>query len=118
MAFQVVDDVLDFVGDQTTLGKPVAATCARGWSPCATLCYLEQHPDDPLIVRILKSGRGNDEDIGQAVRAIRESGAIDSALAEARDLAHRSLQALERLPAGPPRRAMEDLTDFVVQRRT
>jgi geranylgeranyl pyrophosphate synthase len=118
MAFQVVDDVLDFVGNQTHMGKPVASDLRQGLVTLPTLCYLEQHPDDPLIVRILKSGRGNDEDIRQAVRAIRESGAIDSALAEARDLAHRSLQALERLPAGPPRRAMEDLTDFVVQRRT
>jgi geranylgeranyl pyrophosphate synthase len=118
MAFQVVDDVLDFVGDQTHMGKPVGSDLRQGLVTLPTLCYLEEHPDDPLMVRILQNGRGSDEDIRQAVSAIRDSGAIDRALAEARDLARRSVAALLPLPAGPPRQAMEDLTDFVVQRRT
>jgi geranylgeranyl pyrophosphate synthase len=118
MAFQVVDDVLDFVGDQTRMGKPVGSDLRQGLVTLPTLCYLEQHPGDPLIARILQDGRGSDQDIRQAVSAIRDSGATDCALAEARDLARRGVAALARLPAGPPRQAMEDLTDFVVQRRT
>ena len=118
MAFQVVDDVLDFVGDQMHMGKPVGSDLRQGLVTLPTLCYLEEHPDDPLMVRILQNGRGSDEDIRQAVSAIRDSGAIDRALSEARDLARRSVAALLPLPAGPPRQAMEDLTDFVVQRRT
>ena len=118
MAFQVVDDVLDFVGDQTRMGKPVGSDLRQGLVTLPTLCYLEQHPDDPLMARILQNGRGSDQDIRQAVSAIRDSGAIECALAEAHDLARRSVTALLRLPAGPPRQAMEDLTDFVVQRRT
>jgi geranylgeranyl pyrophosphate synthase len=118
LAFQVVDDVLDFVGDQAYLGKPVGSDLRQGLITLPTLCYLERYPNDPLMIRILQNGRGSDEDIRQAVSAIRDSGAIDCALAEARDLARRSVQSLQRLPAGPPRQAMEDLTDFVVQRRT
>jgi geranylgeranyl pyrophosphate synthase len=118
MAFQVVDDVLDFVGDQMHMGKPVGSDLRQGLVTLPTLCYLEQHPDDPLMVRILQDGRGSDEDIRQAVSAIRDSGAIDGALAEARDFARRSVQSLQRLPVGLPRQAMENLTDFVVQRRT
>lgn len=118
MAFQVVDDVLDFVGDPMHMGKPVGSDLRQGLITLPTLCYLEQHPDDPLMVRILQNGRGSDEDIRQAVSAIKDSGAIDRALAEARDFARRSVQLLQSLPAGPPRQAMEYLTDFVVQRRT
>jgi geranylgeranyl pyrophosphate synthase len=118
MAFQVVDDVLDFVGDQAHLGKPVGSDLRQGLVTLPTLCYLEQHPDDPLMLRILQNGRGSEEDIHQAVSAIKDSGAIGRALAEARDFARHSVQSLQSLPAGPPRQAMEDLTDFVVQRRT
>jgi geranylgeranyl pyrophosphate synthase len=118
LAFQMVDDVLDFVGDEQHLGKPVGSDLRQGLVTLPTLCYLEQQPEDPLIVRILQDGRGSDEDIHRAVSVIRDSGAIDCALAEARDLARRSVAALRRLPAGPPRQAMENLTDFVVQRRT
>jgi len=118
MAFQVVDDVLDFVGDETHLGKPVGSDLRQGLITLPTLCYLERYPTDELMLRILRNGRGSDQDIRQAVIAIRESGAIETALEEARSFARRSKAALEQLPAGPPRRSMQNLTDFVVQRRT
>lgn len=118
MAFQVVDDVLDFIGDETRLGKPVGSDLRQGVITLPTLCYLEQHPDDELIVRLLREGRGSEEDIHRAVEAIRQSGAIDTALEEARDFAQRSLQALKRGPSGFPCQAMQDLADFVIQRRT
>jgi len=118
MAFQVVDDVLDFIGDETRLGKPVGSDLRQGIITLPTLCYLEQHPDDELIVRLLRDGHGSEEDIHRAVQAIRESGAIDTALEEARNFAHRSLLALQQLPSGSPCQPMQDLADFVIRRRT
>jgi len=118
MAFQIVDDVLDFIGDETRLGKPVGSDLRQGVITLPTLCYLEQHPDDGLIVRLLREGRGSEEDIHRAVEAIRRSGATDTALDEAQDFAQRSLQALKQVPSGFPCQAMQDLADFVIQRRT
>jgi geranylgeranyl pyrophosphate synthase len=118
MAFQIVDDVLDFIGDETHLGKPVGSDLRQGIITSPTLCYLEQHPGDELIFRFLRDGRGSEEDIRRAVEAIRKSGAVDTALEEARNFARRSLLALKRLPDGFPCQAMQDLADFVVQRRT
>jgi geranylgeranyl pyrophosphate synthase len=117
MAFQVVDDVLDFVGDEARLGKPVGSDLRQGLVTLPTLCYLERHPQDELLLRILRNGHASDEDIHYAVSRIRESGAIETALDEARSFARRSLSALEYLPSGLPCQAMQDLTDFVVQRR-
>jgi len=118
MAFQVVDDVLDFIGDETRLGKPVGSDLRQGIITLPTLCYLEQRPDDDLIVRLLRDGRGSEEDIRRAVQVIRESGAIDTVLEEARNFTCRSLLALERLPSGSPCQPMQDLADFVIRRRT
>jgi geranylgeranyl pyrophosphate synthase len=117
MAFQIVDDILDFTGDETRLGKPVGSDLRQGLVTLPALCYLEQHSNDDLILRILRNGRGSDEDIRCAVTLIRESGAIELALEEARSFTRRSLTALERLPAGSARQALQDLTEFVVQRR-
>ena len=117
-AFQVVDDVLDFIGDETRLGKPVGSDLRQGLITLPTLCYLEQHPNDELIVRLLRDGHGSEEDIHRAVQAIRESGVIDTALEEARNFAHRSLLALQQLPSGSPCQPMQDLADFVIRRRT
>jgi geranylgeranyl pyrophosphate synthase len=118
MAFQVVDDVLDFIGDETHLGKPVGSDLRQGIITLPTLCYLEQYPRDELIFGLLRDGHGSGEDIRRAVKVIRESGAIDTAFEEARNFSRRSLLALKRLPDGFPCQAMQDLADFVVQRRT
>ncbi len=117
MAFQVVDDVLDFVGDELRLGKPVGSDLRQGLVTLPTLCYLEQHPGDELILHILRNGRGGDDDVRRAVSFIRDSGAIEIALDEAHSFAQRSVSALARLPEGLARQAMQDLTEFVVQRR-
>jgi len=117
MAFQVADDVLDFVGDEAYLGKPVGSDLRQGIITLPMLCYLERHPDDAFIIRLLRQRQESEQDIRQAVEAIRESGAVDCALEEARDFARRSLAALERLPAGLPCQPMRDLAEFVVQRQ-
>jgi len=119
MAFQVADDVLDFVGDEQHLGKPVGSDLRQGLITLPTLCYLEQRPDDELIVRLFRSNEHRSEEaIHQAVSAIRESGAVEAALDEAQGFVHRSRLALDQLPAGPARQAMQDLADFTIQRRT
>ncbi len=117
MAFQVVDDVLDFVSDAAHLGKPVGSDLQQGLVTLPTLCYLEQNPGDELIVRILRAGHGNRDDVSRAVTAIRESGAIKLALEEATKFADRSVASLQELPRSPSRQAMQDLARFVVDRQ-
>jgi geranylgeranyl pyrophosphate synthase len=119
LAFQVADDVLDFIGDEQHLGKPVGSDLRQGLITLPALCYLEQHPEDEVIVRLFRSNEHRSEEaIHRAVSAIRESGAVEAALDEARGFVGRSRSALDPLPAGPARQAMQDLADFTVQRRT
>ena len=118
MAFQVADDVLDFVGDEQRLGKPVGSDLRQGLITLPTLRYLEQHPNDELIARLFRDNEyRNDEAIHQAVRAIRDSGATEAALDEAHGFVHRGRLALDQLPEGPARQALQDLADFTIQRR-
>ncbi len=46
--FQIVDDILDFTGEQATVGKPVGSDLRQGLITLPTLCYLEANPDTPL----------------------------------------------------------------------
>ena len=71
MAFQIVDDVLDFTAEQATLGKPVASDLRQGLITLPALFYLENHPDDPEMQSILAGHFFSDERMDRLVTAIR-----------------------------------------------
>jgi geranylgeranyl pyrophosphate synthase len=116
MAFQVVDDVLDFVSDESKLGKPVGSDLRAGLVTAPTLWFLEQNPAAIVINGILNDGRQDQASIRAAVELIRASGAIEASLDEARRFIRRSQVALELVPPGEYRDALWELADFVVDR--
>ena len=117
MAFQIVDDILDFAGNEGDLGKPVGSDLRQGIITLPTIHFLEAHPGDETVTRVL-SGRGEGDDkVQAAVEAIKESGAIESSMTEAQRFVAKSRDALSALPHNDYRQAMLDLADFVVERR-
>ena len=117
MAFQIVDDILDFAGNEGELGKPVGSDLRQGIVTLPTIYYLESHPEDEVVANVLNGRDEGDDDVQAAVDIIKESGAIESATAEAKGFAARSRDALSTLPDNEYRQAMLDLADFVVERR-
>jgi geranylgeranyl pyrophosphate synthase len=117
MAFQIVDDILDFTGNEGDLGKPIGSDLRQGIATLPTICFLEAHPDNEAVTRVLNSRDEGDDEVRAAVEAIKESGAIELSTAEAKAFAARSRDALSTLPNNEYRQAMLDLTDFVVERR-
>ncbi len=117
MAFQVVDDVLDFTAEQDTLGKPVAGDLRQGLVTLPALKYLNLHPDDPEMKHILEGRLLSDERMDRLVLAIRESGAIEAALAEAQEFVDCALEILDHFPASTERQALADLALYIVSRR-
>lgn len=116
MAFQIVDDILDFTGEQNEIGKPVANDLRQGLVTLPALHYLEKYPDDPDMKVVVENRIVSEDSIIKVVNAIRESGAIQSSLAEAREFIDRGLDALRLLPDSEERQALEELAKFVVNR--
>lgn len=116
IAFQIVDDVLDFTGQQTTVGKPVASDLRQGLVTLPTLCYLEFQPDDPNLEPLRKGKSFKNHQIEALIDAIRTSGAIEAAMAEAGEYVQRALRLLQRFPEGSERQALENLARFILQR--
>lgn len=117
MAFQIMDDVLDFTGDPAVLGKPVGNDLRQGVVTLPALYYLESHPDDPILRSLAAHRRADEPDLARLLAAIRQNGAIQSAVAEARDFVRRGLDALVRLPEGPERAALAEIAWSVVERQ-
>lgn len=117
MAFQIIDDILDFTGEQATIGKPVGSDLRQGLITLPTLYYLEQHPQDPTAIEFA-NGRcvHDDPRLNSLIEAIRTSSAIHSAHQEAVDYVKAGLDSLHRLPAHPDRVYLEDLAEYIIQR--
>jgi geranylgeranyl pyrophosphate synthase len=117
MAFQIVDDILDFTGEQETVGKPVASDLRQGLITLPVLCYLDAKPDDPDLKALFNGNNSNGEDrLQRLVSSIRVSGAIDRSMEEARQFVERGLSALEGMPHNRQRKSLEDLALYVVRR--
>lgn len=116
LAFQIVDDVLDFVADEETLGKPVGSDLRQGLVTLPLLFFLEAEPDHPAVRQVLD--RSSSEDLlRQAVEAVAGSEAVGRALDVAQECAGRAKEALAVFSNGLYRRALLDLADFTVRRR-
>ncbi len=114
IAFQIIDDVLDFVGEETELGKPVGSDLSEGIATLPTILFIESHPDNHVVTGIV-SGK----DTGPAAAAlemVRSSTAIEQCLEIAADYAARACRAIQHLPGIPPRQSLIDLAHYIIKR--
>lgn len=117
MAFQIIDDMLDFTGEQATIGKPVGSDLRQGLITLPTLYYLEENPHDADVAEI-RDGRCIQDEyrLNKLVEAIRSSSAINSAHQDAINYVKAGLESLRQLPEHPERHHLEDLAEYIIQR--
>jgi geranylgeranyl pyrophosphate synthase len=116
MGFQIIDDVLDFRGDQEVLGKPVGSDLREGIVTLPVLYFLRAHPDDERVLTVVRDG-GEDDLVRDIVVAVRESGAVGQAMDRARSFIAQSQAALEPLAEGEARSLMHALADYAISRQ-
>jgi len=115
-AFQLVDDVLDYSGDEATIGKSLGDDLAEGKPTLPLIRVLAcGRAADAAAVRhaILEGGRA---EFAHVLEAVRAAGALDYARAVARREAQAARDALAPLPASEFRDSLLELTSFSVTR--
>ncbi len=117
MAFQIIDDILDFTSEPTTLGKPVGSDLRNGIVTLPAIVYAEKHPDDAGS-RDLREGRcvQSDDQMEKLIENIRSSDAIKISHAEALQFVETGLKSLRQIKANQERFALEELANYIVQR--
>ncbi len=115
-AFQLVDDVLDYSGDQAVIGKNVGDDLAEG-KPTLPLIYAIEHGTPAQAQRVRRAiEHGGRDDLAELIEAIRATGALDYAREQARAESRKACSALERLPNSMYRDYLLQLADFAVTR--
>jgi len=117
IAFQVVDDILDFVSTKAEMGKPVGSDLIQGTVTLPSLMLLERHPGDNPIKRFFNKEGDKQENIIQAIKMICDSGIIEECYQIASDYSNKACSSLSLLPDNPSRQALLTLAEYVVQRR-
>ena len=118
LAFQLVDDVLDFTSDENTLGKPVGSDMQEG-KLTLPLIYLlrDGRPEHRALVRnVLRTDALNGEGRDAVIRLVREYGAADRVLEKAHALAEEAKSCLETFPDCVARQALMSIPDYIVER--
>jgi len=116
-AFQIVDDILDVVGDPAVLGKPVGTDLKEGNVTLLVLHAMNDGSERRAKLRaILRKRRRTGEVVARGLSLIRDSGAVDRAREDAEHFGGLALRALEDVRPGPAREALARLVDFVVHR--
>jgi geranylgeranyl pyrophosphate synthase len=117
MAFQIVDDILDFTGDQSAVGKPIGSDLLNGLVTLPAIYYAEANPRNADVLSLPEGGWKDTERVQRLVDNIRQSEATPQAMDEARQAVSRALKALSDAPISSEREALENLAKFIVDRK-
>ena len=118
MAFQIVDDILDYTGDEQSIGKPAGNDLRQGMVTLPLIYALRSDGNGHLAkVRMIVGNPGEHNDmVPQLVAWVNDSTGIDDALADARQYAKQASEILNAFPTMTDRVVLEELIDYVLVR--
>ena len=121
IAFQVVDDLLDFIGTEGELGKPVGSDLDQGTLTLPAMLLLEQYPQDNPVRELFANPdmpqTERRDKIKRAINMVGSSSVEAECYKVAADYCDKARRELESLPDKPARQTLVAIADFVVSRK-
>ncbi len=120
LAFQLVDDLLDFTSSEEKLGKPVGSDLREGKLTLPLIYLLERCPKSEAakISRALEEPEFPSAGFDEILNLMNRYGALNRSRAKARELAEQARSVLENFPDSPYRDALRSLPEFILDRES
>lgn len=116
LAFQIMDDTLDVIGDTRNTGKLVGTDMIEG-KPTLPVIYAMSDPvHGKRIKEIFEKVDVTADDVSEAVELIRQTDAVERCVAKAEEYSAQAKACLESFPESVYKDALMDLADYVIRR--
>ncbi len=116
LAFQIVDDILDFTQSTEQLGKPQGQDLASGNLTAPAILALASPHGGARLRELLETEFQEEGSLEEALALVQSCDGLEGARALARAEGDAARAALHRLPHGEARRSLESMVDYVLQR--
>ncbi|MDD5190390.1 MAG: polyprenyl synthetase family protein [Dehalococcoidales bacterium] len=116
VAFQIIDDILDYIGTEKEMGKPVGSDLAQGTLTLPGLMLVEKYPLNNPVQKLF-ADRKQTENIAKTIEMVRNSDIIGKCFDIAAEYKEKACRGLRNLPANESRESLYNLADFIVNRR-
>jgi octaprenyl-diphosphate synthase len=118
VAFQLVDDALDYSAEQERLGKTVGDDFREGKITLPVLLAFARGTEAERAFwrRTIEERDQAEADLAEAIALMQRHGAFADTVARARDYGERALAALDAFPAGAEKRALAGIVEFCISR--
>jgi octaprenyl-diphosphate synthase len=119
LAFQIVDDCLDFCSDEATLGKPVCNDLKEGKITLPLLLLMQRGTthDRAFLDAVVAARRFDPDTLQEVVSRARRAGTIRAAEEMAERYTRTAQESLDKVPGGEVRELLSRLPEFVLKRK-
>lgn len=112
LTFQIVDDILDIIGDPETLGKPIGTDLAQNRG----VMMVKNGGVPEQAETVTAVAEAEDDPVARMLENLRNSGAVEIARMQAQEVAERARQALKIVPPSEAKTELEEIIELVLNR--
>jgi geranylgeranyl pyrophosphate synthase len=116
IAFQIVDDILDFTSTEEAMGKPVGSDLTQGTLTLPAMLLMERNPADNPVKRLFETG--DKSNVAQAIKMVLNSTIIEDCYKIATEYCQKACRNLNILPDTVSRKSLYELADYVIKQGT
>jgi octaprenyl-diphosphate synthase len=120
LAFQMIDDVLDFTSSEDVLGKPIGNDLREGKLTLPLIYLLRKctRAEARKVARVLEEGGFRSVQFGEILELVERYGTLQAAREKAQDFSDQARSYLDGVPDSPYRDALHSLGDFILDRES